>query len=221
MGRKFMKKRIVCVKFRHKIAKSVLLSALIVVFICGCGKDTEDYIHTDIMQSTESMIESEEETQSVWMTDATQTQAEVCVYICGCIKQPGVYFLEEGSRVCDVLEAAGGFTQEAATDYWNQARLLLDGEMIYIPTKEEADKQALPKMSQTSGMSEKDTEKVNINTASKEELMKIPSVGETRAESILAYREEHGAFSDISDIKNVSGIKDGVFEKMKDYIVVN
>lgn len=220
-----MKKQIVCTKFRYQTAKSVLFSALIVVFICGCGKNTAEYIDTDIVQPMESQIKSEE-TQSAKETENTQIesteQEEVCVYICGCIKQPGVYFLEMGSRVCDVLEAAGGFTKEAATDYWNQARILSDGEMIYVPTKEEAKTQALPEMSQLNGMSEKNTEeKVNINTASKEELMKIPSVGETRAESILAYREEHGLFSDISDIKQVSGIKDGVFDKIKDYIVVN
>lgn len=220
MGRLCMKKQTVCKKLRHKTAKSVLLGALIVVFICGCRKDTKDYIHTDIVPETETEADSQEETQIGSLSE--ETQDKICIYICGCIKQPGVYFLEAQSRVCDALDAAGGFTEDAATDYWNQARLLLDGEMIYIPTKEEAKNQTLPQMSQSTEMSKEDThEKVNINTASKEELMKIPTVGETRAESILAYRKEHGKFSNISDIKKVSGIKDGVFDKIKDYIVVN
>lgn len=212
-------------KFRHKTAKSVLFGTLIVVFICGCGKSTVSYIDTDMAQPMESEIKSQE-TQSDQEIEVTQTEVkkkqEVCVYICGCIKQPGVYFLETGSRVCDILALAGGFTENAATDYWNQARLLSDGEMIYIPTKEEAKNQNLSQISKSNEISEKDTqEKVNINTASKEELMKIPGVGETRAEQILAYREEHGVFSKVSDIKQVSGIKDGVFDKIKDYIVVN
>lgn len=220
MGRLCMKKQTVCKKFRHKTAKSVLLGALIVVFICGCGKDTKDYMNTDIVPETEMQADSQEETQILSISE--ESQDKICIYICGCIKQPGVYFLEAQSRVCDALNAAGGFTEDAATDYWNQARLLLDGEMIYVPTKEEAKNQILPQISQSNQMSKEDTqEKVNINTASKEELMKIPTVGETRAEHILAYRKEHGKFSSISDIKKVSGIKDGVFDKIKDYIVVN
>ena len=217
-----MKKQTVCKKFRHKTAKSVLLGALIVVFIGGCGKETKDYMHTDIVLETQTQADAWQETQAISISEETQTQNEICIYICGCIKQPGVYFLKAQSRVCDALEAAGGFTEDAATDYWNQAQILSDGEMIYIPTKEEAKNQALPQMNSSNEMSKEDTqEKVNINTASKEELMKIPTVGETRAEQILAYRKEHGKFSNISDIKKVSGIKDGVFDKIKDYIVVN
>ena len=197
-----------------------LLFVLTMVCIGGCSKKTESYIDTDMVQSKETETQSQQTFEEKDETETQQTSS-VCVYICGSVKEPGVYFLEEGSRVCDVLEIAGGFTEEAATDYWNQARVLVDGEMLYVPTKEEAAEQAVPDMSKNSGISKETEEKININTASKEELMKIPTVGETRAESIIAYRKKHGAFSEISDIKQVSGIKDGVFDKIKDYIVVN
>ena len=198
--------------------KRITLLLFVIVCISGCSKKTENYIDTDMVQSKET--QSQQTSQQKDETIEQQT-ASICVYICGSIKQPGVYFLEEGSRVCDIFEIAGGFTEDAATDYWNQARVLVDGEMLYVPTIEEVAEQAVPDMSKNNGISKETEEKVNINTASKEELMKIPTVGETRAESIIAYRKKHGAFSEISDIKRVSGIKDGVFDKIKDYIVVN
>lgn len=210
-----MKKRIT---FKHELI--YLLIVFIMVCISGCGKKTENYIDTDMVQSKETETQSQQALEEKDKTEVQQTEC-VCVYICGSVREPGVYFLEAGSRVCDVLKIAGGFTEEAATDYWNQARVLVDGEMLYVPTKEEAAEQAVPDMSKNSGISKETEEKININTASKEELMKIPTVGETRAENIIAYRKKHGAFSEISDIKQVSGIKDGVFDKIKDYIVVN
>ncbi|MBR4026391.1 MAG: helix-hairpin-helix domain-containing protein, partial [Lachnospiraceae bacterium] len=159
----------------------------------------------------------------------------IYIYICGEVQVPGVYTLKEGSRVYDAIWAAGGFTKQAATDYWNQAMILTDSDMIYVPTKEEA-KDRTPLSSSTlenqnldfNQNNKTDTEtgsttghKININTASKEELMEIPGVGESKALSILAYRKEHGAFSTVEEIKEVSGIKDGVFQKMKEYIVAD
>ena len=222
-----MRKRITFKKFRHTITKSVLFSTLIVMFICGCGKSTTDYVESDFVKETQSQTELQQTQTQIQIQESskektTEQPNKICVYICGCIQKPDVYFLEEGSRICDIFELAGGLTEEAATDYWNQAQLLTDGEMIYVPTKEEANEQGLSENSGFHSMSKEDTNgKININTATKEELMKIPGVGETRAESIVSYREEHGKFSDISDIKRVSGIKDGLFDKMKEYIVVN
>ena len=134
----------------------------------------------------------------------------IYVYVCGQIQKPGVYTLPEGSRVCDVFEMAGGFTEYAATDYWNQARVLQDGEMLYVPTIEEAKERHFDSESARREDTD-DSNKVNINTASKEELMTLPGIGETKALAIIAYRQENGIFSSIEDLKMVEGIKDGVY----------
>ena len=190
---------------------SVLLGTLVVVFLSGCGKETADYIEAESMTS-ETEVNSQLQEESV--------EQEIYVYICGQVQMPGVYILPEGSRICEAFVAAGGLTKEAATDYWNQARVLNDGEMIYVPTAEEVENSSIETQGEVQ-TGEGDKKKVNINTASKEELMTLPGVGETRALAILAYRQKNGSFTSIEDLKNVEGIKDGVFSKLKDYIVVN
>ena len=196
--------------------KGVLMGTLVVVCLNGCGNDTAYYVDSEPVNVTEmdnveesSELETETETQSVY------------VYICGQVTNPGVYVLPMGSRVCDVLALAGGFTPDAATEYWNQARVLCDGEMIYIPTQAEAKERQSEETNQVETIDTQDDNKVNINTASKEELMTIPGIGEAKAKAILAYREEHGPFSSIEELMNVEGIKDGVFSKMKEYIKIN
>lgn len=200
-----------------KNVKGVLIGTLIVVCLCGCGKDTAYYVgeeETAVSTSSNSEKDSVGEEETV-----DSVNASICVYVCGQIVSPGVYTLPEGSRVCDVFELAGGFTSEAAMDYWNQARVLVDGEMIYVPTAEEVEDRKFS--NEVSGQIDADDGKVNINTASKEELMTLPGIGEAKALAILAYRQENGSFSSLEELKEVEGIKDGVFSKIKDYIKIN
>ena len=195
--------------------KSVLFSTLIVVCLCGCGKDTAYY-----MEEEEAIVQStEQEPGGGSEEDENEEEARIFVYVCGQIQTPGVYSIPEGSRVCDLFAIAGGFTEDASTDYWNQARLLKDGEMIYVPTKEEVKDRTFDGQS-TGNAGAGTSKKININTASKEELLTIPGVGETKASAILAYREEHGGFSSIEELMNVQGIKESTFVKIKDDIMV-
>ena len=90
--------------------------------------------------------------------------------------------------------------------------------MIYVPTVEEVKERPLENNTATDT---DDSDKVNINTASKEELMTLPGIGEARALAIIAYRKENGPFTSVEELKEVEGIKDGVFSKMKDYIEIN
>ena len=194
--------------------KGVLLGTLLVVCLCSCGKDTSYYVEEEVPGS-EAMQQTEFQG-----TEITENEAEeIYIYVCGEIQKPGVYVLSEGSRVYDLFAMAGGFTKAAATDYWNQARLLRDGEMIYVPTKEEVKDRTFEAQEGDTSKTD-DPDKVNINTASKEELMTIPGVGEAKASAIIAYRKEHGKFSSIEEVKQVEGIKDGVYSKMKDYIEI-
>jgi competence protein ComEA len=183
---------------------------LFIILLAGCGTQTGAYLETSGV-STEQAVGATQE-----MPVATQADAPILVYICGAVKSPGVYELAGGSRICDAVEAAGGLTDEASREYWNLAELLSDGEMLYFPTVEEAEERQ-ESGAESTGASVDDG-RININTADADQLMQIPGVGESRAEAILSYRRENGSFSCIEDIMKVSGIKNALFEKMKDYI---
>lgn len=137
------------------------------------------------------------------------------VYVCGAVQHPGVYELPGEGRICDAVEAAGGFTEEADTCAVNLAEVLTDGSQIYIPTVEES--AGLPQ-SETAGSQASNL--VNLNTATKEQLMELPGIGAAKAEAILSYRESVGKFSCIEEIMNVSGIKEASFSKIRTLITV-
>ena len=154
---------------------------------------------------------------------------EIAVFLCGAVKRPGVYKLPAGSRVCDAVKAAGGLKSTASHTAVNQARELSDGEQIEFPTKKQNKKKASEKdgdkkektsLGTNASQSDGASVLVNINTADLAELMTLSGIGESRAESIITYREEHGFFKEIKDIMNVTGIKDGIYQKIKDYITV-
>ena len=167
------------------------------------------------------------------------------VYVCGAVARPGVYPLGDGMRVFEALELAGGFTEEADREWLNQAQVLTDGERLYVYSRaetkrlrEQAEETAgvLPQGSmarsgplwaetmlgqpRTEAASDAAPGKINLNRATKEELMTLPGIGEAKAEAVIAYREEHGAFSAIEEIQKIRGIKGGVFAKIKEQITV-
>ena len=161
-------------------------------------------------------------------------EKSIVVHVCGAVNEPGVYDIAAGSRIIDAVIKAGGFRDDASEDALNLAQVLNDGCKIYFPTVTEME--TLDVMTDTKGgtvnmqfVSEgnvTDSEdsaqaRVNINTASKDKLMTLKGVGASRADAIIAYREEHGAFLAIEDIMNVTGIKEGSYNKIKDNITVN
>ena len=131
----------------------------------------------------------------------------------------GVYELPEKSRVFEAIEAAGGLTADAEERFINQAALVSDGEQITVLTVEEAEAAGGVTASVPGGAGAA-SGKVNINTASKEELMTLSGIGEARASAIIAYRETGGPFMAIEDIMAVDGIKEKAFEKIKEDIEV-
>lgn len=149
-----------------------------------------------------------------------EQKASLYVYVCGQVRCPGVYELEDGKRICDAVNAAGGMTGEAAGDYWNLAEPLCDGQMIYVPTEKEAKERLETIPGMTASEQAKGDGKVNINTADKEELMTISGIGEGRASAIISYREKNGAFGCIEDLTQVSGIGEALFNNIKDMIKV-
>lgn len=132
-----------------------------------------------------------------------------CVYICGSVMNPGVYELEAGSRIYDVINLAGGVLEDADIDVINQAEKISDGQKIYVPRYGENSRED----DNTGGL-------VNINTADIAGLTTLPGIGEARAKDIISYRESAGKFARIEDIMNVTGIKEAAFNKIKEYICV-
>ncbi len=162
-------------------------------------------------------------------TAVSTPAGKIYVHVCGQVRAPGVYELSEGSRVTDAVEAAGGFSPQAAEQAVNLAAHVSDGSKIVIPSMEEAEmlflesaspdwyeEESRPAAAESGG----EDGRVNINKADAGQLTAIPGIGQTRAEAIVAYREENGLFGTIEDIMKVTGIKDGLFGKIKDYITV-
>lgn len=143
----------------------------------------------------------------------------ICVYICGQVEREGVYMMDADCRVYQVIAKAGGLKSKADISGINQAARVQDGEKIYIP-KEGEEISADANGSVAAADAQESTEKVNINTADKNELMTLNGIGESRAESIIHYREKNGAFAKPEDLKNVSGIGDGIFGKIEEDICV-
>lgn len=146
-----------------------------------------------------------------------ELSSHIYIHICGEVKKPGVYVFENIPRVVDVVKKAGGFTSKAKQDCINMAQQVEDGQQLIIEKKGQSSGQSNKKPNRNKGT---DSNKIDINTASKEELMTLSGIGESKATQIISYRESNGHFSKIEDIMNISGIKDGVFNKIKDYITV-
>lgn len=202
-------------------------------------QETEaDVVIQKSAESEETLISEatleEEQSVAVPFEDAP-VKVEVCVvHICGAVSQPGVYTLDAGSRIYQVVEAAGGFREDAREDYLNQADPVVDGMKIYVPTREETKELAWVEISESNGVisdrsasgqngsmeNAESSSLININTAGEELLCTLPGVGSSKAKSIIAYREANGAYQSIEDIMNVEGIKEGLFQKIRDSITV-
>ena len=212
-------------------------SAAVSYLEAGAVSEAEQPFGLEETSAAEISI-SAHETSSKQPLDTAQPE-KIYVHICGAVVNPGVYELEEGSRVFGAVEAAGGFSEEACEDYVNLAGCLSDGERLVIPTMEEIETakadgtyQALWMAGTAAANSETSTSKapetqanesgmVNINTATENELGAISGIGAGKAAAIVKYRQENGNFTSIEDIMKVSGIKEGTYEKIKDKITVN
>lgn len=141
----------------------------------------------------------------------------IAIHVSGAVLNPGVYELPEGSRANDAIEAAGGASEDAVPDALNLARVLSDGEQIIVPTVEEQERL---EEAAVAGQTLDAGGKVNINTATVEQLDSLPGVGESTAQKIIADREENGPFGSPEDLKRVSGIGDKKYEDLADLITV-
>ncbi|MGN0372993.1 MAG: helix-hairpin-helix domain-containing protein [Enterocloster sp.] len=204
----------------------VLILCMLAAGICySCSSSRpEGEIVLELGQEEEISAVSDREEENT-----EQTAALIWVHVCGCVNNPGVYAVPEGSRLYEAVEAAGGCSEEGAADFLNLAMKAEDGMRLEVPSISQAERWKEEGSTAFSGSREYDSQKynsqksdgrVNLNTAGREELMTLNGIGASRAEAIIRYREENGGFSRIEDVMNVSGIKEGAFEKIKDSITV-
>ncbi len=249
---------------KNRIIKCMTIGVMIFT-LNGCASANVNTValveEVQTLQEQESAADTVKETQmsdtagstaetslEISETEDVAVSSKLCfVHICGAVAKPGVYQIENGMRLYQVVDLAEGFTKQADNDYVNLAAVVMDGQKIYIPTVAEIDAleagtlnvetQALITGTElinagsngamgsaqaigTVENAQTDETLVNINQASESELCTLTGVGESRAKSIIEYRESNGGFSTIEDIMKVTGIKEGLFNKIKDQITV-
>ncbi|MFC0473433.1 helix-hairpin-helix domain-containing protein [Halalkalibacter kiskunsagensis] len=191
------------------ISIGILLLVSLVLFVHFRNANEEE-VNFDFQEAA-SLVQATETIPSVLIEGGTK----ITVDIKGAIALPGVYELNEGSRVHNVIEMAGGFLSDADELQLNLAQLLQDEMMIYVPTEGEEVQENLVNSS-----GNKDG-KIAINRVDETTLEQLPGIGPAKAAAIISYREEHGPFKGIEDLQNVSGIGPKSAEKLTDYIVFN
>lgn len=193
-----------------KYKKNIIFMILVGICICGClwlyGENEPE--------TTENMDVTKEQAGQLEQTE--QDMEQIYVHIVGAVKKPGVYIFQHKPRVIEVVDKAGGFTKDAVVSMINQAEVVEDGTQLTIASSKDNKKK---EKSQNKG-TDANSGKVNLNQASKEELMTLTGIGEAKAVAIIAYREGNGKFQKIEDLMNITGIKEGVFEKIQSQICV-
>lgn len=229
-------------KYKYFTGKTMGCLMLTVLLLCGCagGNDLEITTATENLQETSGQAEVDadigqehgtQESESKMQVQESEEDAPVYVQVTGAVNCPGVYELPKGSRVFEAIEKAGGMTGDAKPESVNQALEVEDGQMIVLYTRQEWEQMnagsAVAGTGDMTGTAQADLagsgsedSRININTASMEQLCSISGIGQSRAQSIITYREQNGAFGSIEEIMKVSGIKDGLFQKIKDKIKV-
>ena len=234
-------------KYRHR--KAIILSIIIIIliggvstyFILGHKTYQKKEIVLEKKKVTETNKKSEEikKKEEIKETKQEEVKEMIQVDIKGAVITPGLYSLEKNSRVIDVINAAGGLREDADTSVINLSKKIEDEMVIIIYTKDqvqdftktkEIEKQVQDKCNQVDENSLKNdacinsnsdpSNKISINTASLEELMKLKGIGEAKAKDIIAYRETNGPFQSIEDLKNIPGIGDSIIASIKEDITL-
>ncbi len=180
-------------------------------------KDIAEY---DVKSISSAPKEQVEVSEPIAASPISTIPTNVPVYVCGAVKVPGVYYVVPTAIVDEVIRLSGGFSEEADTTAINLAASIVANEKIIVPKiGEEIDKTVTSYDNKIETQTIKSNH-ININTASSSELMNLPGIGEVKAQAIINYRETVSAFRSIDELKEVSGIGDKTFEKLKALITV-
>ncbi|MED1021580.1 helix-hairpin-helix domain-containing protein [Bacillus mycoides] len=185
----------------------VIIGTLIFLFFWKTNQQTERSLVT-----TEVQVKDVEKKSKPKVLDAKEQKKIIIIDVKWAVFKEGVYEMKEGDRVKEAVEKAGGLLPDADVKKVNLAQMVQDQMLLYVPNKNEPVQEGAT-FSKSEG-------KVQINTASKEQLEKITGIGSRKAESILKYREEHGLFQKIEDLLEIDGIGAKSLEKIKDQIII-
>ena len=208
-----IKKEDVVLFFRQNVKSIILAFVCSLVLIIGGlfyfnQNKTEDYSGVSFSNISNETSNKDEKAEN-------RHDEKIFVDVKGAVKHPGVFETTKDKRVRDLIEEAGGLLDDADTSTLNLSQKVKDQMVIYVLKHGEK-----PKQISDGGSSSSNTDVININTANKEQLMKISGVGKTKAEAIISYREKNGDFKKKEDITKVHGIGKATFEKIKDKIEV-
>ena len=207
--------------------KKKIIIFILILFICPIGLVIKDKLESkdDIYVLTEEEKSSDEsmEEQEIKKEENNITDKKITVYVSGAVNKPGIVTLNEGDRLAKAVEKVGGTTKKADLNGINMAIKLQDEMHYIVPRIGEVVKDSASEVVSEGNFNQAESSKtsqININTATIEELDKLPGVGEATANKIVNHRSEDGEFKSIEEIKNVNGIGDKKFEEMKNLICV-
>lgn len=213
---------------KYKVIGSVILAIIIIVvmfvkYSLGGRNDlkssSEDIFIDDEIKDKSYDLPSNVSNDSNCLSQSVSNFKEIVVEIKGEVKNPNIYKLNENSIIEDLINKAGGLTEFADISKINRAEKLQDHIAIVIPNKNDPNSQNTLSSS-VSASSTQGNSLVNLNTATDIELQSLPGVGPSKAKSIIEYREKNGGFKSIDEIKNIKGIGESSFEKLKDKITI-
>ena len=204
--------------------KWYFLSGAIVIAAIIIGSNfmnKEEELESDLFVDVTGTVEGEDKIDETVIEEAVEPK-EMKVDVKGAVQVPGLYVALDGERVFDLVEKAGGFTAEADRNRVNLAQIVEDQMVIYVPLIGEGEEN----ISLQAGIGSVGTgnaqeeQKVNLNTASEVELQTLTGIGPSKAAAIIQYRTENGPFKSIEELKNISGIGEKTFEKLKEDIAI-
>lgn len=212
-------------KIKNYIDKIVIIVLAIIFILFGYfnKKEESDIENNHFLVEKKEYSENNLETKDIKESIVETIAEEIYVDVSGCVINPGVYKLKNNQRVVDAIDMAGGLCQDADTSNINFAKKLFDEMKINIRKIGDTYNEIIPDFNNdldSTNNLDNNSSKININTASKEQLMTLTGIGDKRATEIIKYRENK-KFTNIEDIKNISGIGDKTFEKIKEFIIVN
>ena len=210
---------------KYKLTIAVPAIVIVILLYFFLRQQNSEEATTEDISTISTISQITESVDEKTIDDTTIQQQPIIVDVRGQVKYPGVYELTLGDRIIDAIEAAGGYTKKAETESINHAQKLQDEMRIYVPKIGEIvennvneEKVSVSSVELPSENNDSNSQKVNLNSADETALTTLPGIGPSKAQAILAYRDENGPFKSIDDLKNVSGIGDKTFEKLKELI---
>ncbi|MBH1941271.1 helix-hairpin-helix domain-containing protein [Mobilitalea sibirica] len=225
---------------RKIILMSIICCFFIVAGLCySCNYAKPDHVKPILLTTLEDGEDGNESNTShnrkdvnldrqneITKMPSLEETIDIYVHVCGAVVNPGVYRAKSGDRLVDLIELAGGLTEKADDAYVNQAQEVKDGQRFYLPTKEELIELKIGEYIKGQGetvaeQGSTETLLININKATVDEFMRLPGIGQSKADSIIDYRNKNGDFNSIEDIMKIPGIKEGLYQQISSYITVN